>query len=136
MAFHFSNIMKSLTRRFNKKNSKDNKSTGTADSKSPSTKELRKVPTHHEQNVEGPMSVMSSSSSSIYSVPAVPESQLLPYAQYVTLSPEEVKFNCQTRVMAHEVKYSMVTTVVNSWERDLKTIPNWDKIGGEILLRK
>ena len=91
--------------------------------------------TRHE-NVEGPMSVMCSSLSSINSIPAVPASQLLPYAQYVTLSPEEVKFNCQTRVMAHEVQFSMVTTVVNSWERDLKTIPNWDKIGGELLLRK
>ena len=62
--------------------------------------------------------------------------QELPYAQYVTLTPEERKFHCQVRVMAHEVKYSMVTTVINSWEQDLKTIPDWDKIGGELLLRK
>ncbi len=129
MAFHFSNIMKGLTRRFNKKNSRD-KSTGSADSKSSSTKKLR------NENVEGPLTVLSSSSSSIDSAPAVSKSQLLPHAQYVTLSPEEVKFNCQTRVMAHDVKYFMVTTVVNSWEQDLKTIPNWDKIGGELLLRK
>jgi hypothetical protein len=52
------------------------------------------------------------------------------------LRPEEEKFNCQTRIQASEVKYSMVTTVTESWEQDLKTIPNWERIGGEILLRK
>jgi hypothetical protein len=70
------------------------------------------------------------------SVSETPQPLELPYAKYVTLSPEEMKFNCQKRVMAHEVKFSMVTTVINSWEKDLKTIPEWDRIGGELLLRK
>jgi hypothetical protein len=69
-------------------------------------------------------------------ISAPTETQMkLPYAN-VVLRPEEMKFHCQIRIMAYEVKYSMVTTVINSWEHDLKTIPNWDRIGGELLLRK
>jgi hypothetical protein len=55
---------------------------------------------------------------------------------YQLRSKEEEKFNCQFRIPACDVKYSMVTTVTKSWDQDLKTIPNWDRIGGEILLRK
>jgi hypothetical protein len=55
---------------------------------------------------------------------------------YQLSSKEEEKFNCQFRIPACDVKYSMVTTVTKSWDQDLKTIPNWDRIGGEILLRK
>jgi hypothetical protein len=54
----------------------------------------------------------------------------------VTLRPEEMKFHCQVRIMAKDVKYSMVTKVLNSWENDLKVIPKWETIGGELLLRK
>ena len=52
------------------------------------------------------------------------------------LRPEEEPFNCQIEIPACAVKYSMVLTVTESWDRDLKKIPNWDRIGGEILLRK
>ena len=101
--------------------------------------------------MDGPLSLSisfskdSSTDASDYAVKETPTAaaaaaavtaQALPYAQYVTLSPEEMKFHCQVRVMAHEVKYSMVTTVTNSWEQDLKVIPGWETIGGELLLRK
>ena len=52
------------------------------------------------------------------------------------LRPDEIIFNCQTQIPASDVKYSMVLTVTASWDHDLKTIPHWDRIGGEILLRK
>jgi hypothetical protein len=63
------------------------------------------------------------------------EKMILPYP-HIKLRPEEVKFHCQTCIKAHEVTYSMVTTVIDSWEKDLKSIPDWDRIGGELLLRK
>jgi hypothetical protein len=49
---------------------------------------------------------------------------------------EEEKFNCQFRIPACDVKYAMVLTVTKSWDQDLKIIPDWERIGGEILLRK
>jgi hypothetical protein len=61
---------------------------------------------------------------------------LPPPNKNVILRPDEMKFHCQVRIMAHDVKYSMVTKVLNSWENDLKVIPKWETIGGELLLRK
>jgi hemoglobin-like flavoprotein len=58
----------------------------------------------------------------------------LPYAKYVNLTPEQRKFHCQTPVIAHDIKFSMVSTITNCWEQDLKIIPNWDKIGGDCSL--
>jgi hypothetical protein len=142
MAFRFSNIITILSRRFSKKNLPDDTQT---------MKKKKKLTTKATtDDVEEPLSLSSSSSRHTNTMDdlennaivlagkaaaAVP-TQELPYAQYVTLTPEEKKFHCQIRVMAHEVKYSMVTTVINSWEQDLKIIPDWDKIGGELLLRK
>ena len=48
----------------------------------------------------------------------------------------QAKFQCKTRIPASDISYKMVKTVVNSWENDLKNIPKWKEIGGEILLRK
>jgi hypothetical protein len=45
-------------------------------------------------------------------------------------------FSCEERIFAYDVNYAMVTVVTNAWNRDVKTIPNWDSISGEILLRK
>ena len=141
MSFRFSNIITILSRRFSKKDLSDN----TPTMKKKKTK--KSIPL--KEDVEEPLSLSSSSSRNTNILDdsenavvaagiaaAVVPTQELPYAQYVTLSPEEKKFHCQIRVPAHAVKYSMVTTVINSWEQDLKIIPDWDKIGGELLLRK
>ena len=139
MSFRFSCIITRLSNRFTKKND-----TQTIKKKKKKTKKsttaATTIPT--TQDVEEPMSISSSSSHHTNNndlpennvivlagvAAAAVSAQELPYAQYVTLSSEEKKFHCQKRVMAHEVKYTMVMTVVNSWEQDLKTIPEWDKI--------
>jgi hypothetical protein len=92
----------------------------------------------NKEDVEGPLSLSTfSSRNNDDSVAATAESpQSLPYAQYVKLSPEEMKFNCQVRVMAREVTFPMVTIIINSWEQDLKAIPRWETICGELLFRK
>jgi hypothetical protein len=59
-----------------------------------------------------------------------------PSTMVVVLCPEQEPFHCCTRILASEVQYSMVITVTTSWDQDLKTIPYWDRIGGELLLRK
>jgi hypothetical protein len=133
-----------LSRRFSKTNLSNNGQV-TKKKKKKLTKTPIKVPTTEDE--EEPLSLSSSSSSKTNTIDdsennaialaaAAVQAQELPYAKYVNLTPEERKFHCQIRVMAHEVKYAMVTTVVNSWEQDLKIIPDWEKIGGELLLRK
>jgi hypothetical protein len=59
-----------------------------------------------------------------------------PLTMVVVVCPEQQQFHCRTRILASEVQYSMVITVTKSWDQDLKTIPYWDRIGGELLLRK
>ena len=141
MSFHFSYIFARLSSRFVKKNVPE-------PTKTKKIKKSKKPSTPRQEDVGEPLSASSSHTvasdhaaggavtSTAAAVAAAVAVQALPYAQYVTLSPEEMKFHCQVRVMAHEVKYSMVTTVINSWEKDLKVIPGWETIGGELLLRK
>ena len=145
MSFHFSNIITMLSRRFIKKYVPEEAKTK---KKKKSTKAAPMTTTTTKEDVEGPLSLSTSSSRNsntetssdratvATTTAAVVSVESLPYAQYVTLSPEEMKFNCQVRVMAHEVKFSIVTTVITSWEHDLKVIPGWETIVGELLLRK
>lgn len=46
------------------------------------------------------------------------------------------RFDCRTRIPASQVSFDLVLKVIHSWEKDLKAVPNWQKVGGELLLRK
>jgi hypothetical protein len=59
----------------------------------------------------------------------------LPYPN-VVLRPDEMKFHCQTCIQAQDLTYSMVQTMVDSWETNVKCIPHWQRIAAEFLLRK
>jgi hemoglobin-like flavoprotein len=51
-------------------------------------------------------------------------------------SKQNSRFDCSIQTMASDVSFEMVTKCIDSWERDLKAVPGWKEIGGELLLRK
>lgn len=96
-----------------------------------------KKTTAKEDEIQKPESALSTSTPSLSSSSSEHETiETGPTLLYPLKTKAEEQFNCQFRIPASDVKYSMVTTVTKSWDQDLKTIPNWDRIGGELLLRK
>jgi hemoglobin-like flavoprotein len=53
-----------------------------------------------------------------------------------TSSEDIQKIDCSKHVPASAITFSMVTTVISSWEHSVKRIPKWEHVFGEIFLRK
>jgi hypothetical protein len=103
------------------------------------SKQGNKKSIDHEEFPEQPESCHKTASTSDESLKDSELKKILepaPTAASLMLRLDASMFSCEERIFAYDVNYAMVTVVTNAWNRDVKTIPNWDSISGEILLRK